>query len=89
MGIETLVAAIERHPQDLGAVLRRFEAERLPFGAAVIRRARQLGAYMQAQILTEEERRLAERHRQREAVMAETAVATGIASQLDHHDRRN
>jgi 2-polyprenyl-6-methoxyphenol hydroxylase-like FAD-dependent oxidoreductase len=73
-----LVAAIERYPRDLGAALRRFEAARLPFGAAVIRRARQLGAYMQAQILTGEERRLAERHRQPEAVMAETAVATGI-----------
>ncbi|HEX7929390.1 MAG TPA: hypothetical protein VF470_00580, partial [Sphingomicrobium sp.] len=75
-----LAAAIERHPGDLGAALQRFEVERLPFGAAVIRRARQLGAYMQAQILTEEERRLAERHRHPEAVMAETAVATGIAA---------
>jgi len=80
-----LVAALERHPQDLGAALRRFEAARLPFGAAVVGHARQLGAYMQAQILTEEERRRAERHRQPEAVMAETAVAT----QLDHHHGRD
>ncbi len=84
-----LVAALERYPSDLGAALRRFEAARLPFGAAVIRRARQLGAYMQAQILTEEERRLAERHRQPKAVMAETAVATGIAEQIDRHDRKD
>lgn len=73
-----LVAALELHSGDLGAALQQFEAERLPFGAAVINRARQLGAYMQAQILTDEERRLAELHRQPEAVMAETAVATGI-----------
>lgn len=84
-----LVTAIERHPGDLGDALRRFEAARLPFGAAVIGRARQLGAYMQAQVLTEEERRLAERHRQPQAVMAETAVATGIAPQPDHHERRD
>lgn len=73
-----LVAAIEANPHDLGAALRRYDAERLRFGAAVVRRARHLGAYMQAQILTEEERRTAERHRQPEAVMAETAVASGI-----------
>lgn len=84
-----LTDALERHPEDLGAALRSFEAARLPFGAAVIRRARELGAYMQAQVLTEEERRLAERHRQPQAVMAETAVATGIAAQPDHHDRRD
>jgi 2-polyprenyl-6-methoxyphenol hydroxylase-like FAD-dependent oxidoreductase len=57
-----------------------FEASRLPYGAAVIRRARALGAYMQAQQLTEAERAAAERHRSPEAVMAETAVATGIAA---------
>ena len=65
---------------DLGSALARFEAERLPYGAAVIRRARELGAYMQAQVLIAEERVLAERHRRPEAVMAETAVATGIAA---------
>lgn len=65
---------------DVERALARFEAERLRYGAAVIRRARELGAYMQAQVLTEEERILAERHRRPEAVMAETAVATGIAA---------
>jgi hypothetical protein len=35
---------------------------------------------MQAQIATPEERATAERHRTPEAVMAETAVATGIAA---------
>jgi hypothetical protein len=35
---------------------------------------------MQAQIATPEERAMAERHRTAEAVLAETAVATGIAA---------
>jgi 2-polyprenyl-6-methoxyphenol hydroxylase-like FAD-dependent oxidoreductase len=55
-----------------------FEATRLPFGTAVIRRARALGAYLQAQIRTPAERILAERHRRPEAVMAETAVGEGV-----------
>jgi hypothetical protein len=46
----------------------------------VISRARHLGAYMQAQLRTPEERAMAERHRSPEAVMAETAVATGLAT---------
>lgn len=65
---------------DIAAGLAAFEAQRLPYGRAVIRRARDLGAYMQAQLLTEEERQLAERHRRPEAIMTETAVATGIAA---------
>lgn len=60
--------------------LLRFESSRLAYGAAVIRRARHLGAYMQAQILTEEERAMAERHRHPDAIMSETAVSTGIAA---------
>jgi 2-polyprenyl-6-methoxyphenol hydroxylase-like FAD-dependent oxidoreductase len=75
-----LVAAIAAHGGDLSQGLAMFEVERLGFGRAVVRRARQLGAYMQAQILTEEERDLAERHRRPGAVMAETAVATVSAS---------
>ncbi|GEC57802.1 2-polyprenyl-6-methoxyphenol hydroxylase-like FAD-dependent oxidoreductase [Bradyrhizobium japonicum] len=75
-----LVDALRAHPADLPAALAEFESIRLPFGAAVVRRARHLGAYMQAQIATAEERAMAERHRSPEAVMAETAVATGIAA---------
>lgn len=77
---QALVAALQAHPDALDEALAAFERERLRFGAAVIRRARELGAYMQAQLLTEEERAMAERHRRPEAVMAETAVATGIAA---------
>jgi hypothetical protein len=62
------------------SALAALEQARLPSGAAVIRRARQLGAYMQAQILTEEERAMAERHRSAQAAVAETAVATGLAA---------
>ncbi|WP_083743808.1 FAD binding domain-containing protein [Methylobacterium radiotolerans] len=77
---QALVAALQAHPDALDEALLAFEAERLRFGAAVIRRARELGAYMQAQLLTADERAMAERHRHPEAVMAETAVAAGIAA---------
>ena len=59
---------------DVEAALRRFEADRLPSGARIIQRARHLGAYLQTKFRSEEERRLAERHRTPEAVMAETAL---------------
>ena len=39
-----------------------------------MQRARHLGAYMQAQLRTEEERAAADRHRTPAAVMAETAL---------------
>jgi 2-polyprenyl-6-methoxyphenol hydroxylase-like FAD-dependent oxidoreductase len=76
-----LVDALQIHPTSLQAALAQFELARIPFGAAVVKRARHLGSYMQAQIATPEEREMAERHRTPEAVMAETAVATGIAAQ--------
>lgn len=75
-----LIDALRACPADLSAALGKFEATRLAFGAAVVRRARDLGAYMQAQIATAEQRAMAELHRSPEAVMAETAVATGIAA---------
>ncbi len=77
---QALVDALAAHPDDLDEALAAFATIRLRSGAAVIRRARELGAYMQAQILTPEERAMAERHRRPEAVMAETAVATGLAA---------
>ena len=76
----SLANALQAYARDIDQALLTFENERLRFGAAVIRRARELGAYMQAQIMTAEERAMAERHRQPAAVMAETAVATGIAA---------
>lgn len=75
-----LAQAIEEDPSDLPAALDAFERQRLPYGRAVIRRARELGAYMQSQLLTDRDRELAELHRSPEAVMAETAVSAGIAA---------
>jgi 2-polyprenyl-6-methoxyphenol hydroxylase-like FAD-dependent oxidoreductase len=63
-----------RQDQDVGAALRRFEAERLAIGRRIVQRARHLGAYLQTRFRTDEERLLAERHRSPEAVMAETAL---------------
>ena len=54
--------------------LRRYEAERIGVGQRIIERARHLGAYLQAELRSVEERDFAARHRTVEAVMAETAV---------------
>ena len=62
--------ALARSPLDLPA----YEAARRPAGQAIMARARQLGAYLQAQRLTAGERAAAERHRTPAAVMAETAL---------------
>ncbi len=70
-----LVRALAQPAATLPHALAAFAQAREPFGAAVVTRARQLGAYMQAQLLTQEERDMAERHRHPEAIMAETAVA--------------
>ena len=63
-----------RNSDNIAAALRQYEAARVGFGAAVIARARHLGAYMQAQIKTAAERQMAERYRTPEAVMRETAT---------------
>lgn len=63
---------------DIDAGLAAYDAERRDYGARVIRRARHLGAYMQSQLLSAEERAQAERHRSPRAVMTETAVSTDI-----------
>jgi len=54
--------------------LQLYQTQRLAFGAAVVARARHLGAYMQAQIKTASEREMAERYRTPAAVMSETAT---------------
>lgn len=73
-----LAQALQAHPSDLTKALAMFDEARTRSGAAIVRRARHLGAYMQAQIATPEERRLAERYRTPEAIMSETAVAKWI-----------
>lgn len=60
---------------DVPAALDRFNAQRCATNRHVVDHARALGAYMQAQILSPEERQNAERHRSADAVMRETATA--------------
>lgn len=62
-----------RNDDGVESALLGFEQERMPVGAKIMRRARQLGAYMQSQVSTQEERQDAERHRTPEAVVQETA----------------
>ena len=73
-----LTEALERSASHTEA-LAVFDEARVRFGTAVVARARQLGAYMQAQIRTAEEREMAERYRTPEAVMRETAVSDGLS----------
>jgi 2-polyprenyl-6-methoxyphenol hydroxylase-like FAD-dependent oxidoreductase len=68
-----LVAALAAEA-DAEAALAAFERARLSVGRRIIERARHLGAYMQAQRRTEDERRFADRYRTPEAIMAETAT---------------
>lgn len=70
-----LADALDREPT-VEAALRGYEAERRPAGQRILRRARHLGAYMQAHLQTEEERHAAARHHSPEAVLEETAVLT-------------
>jgi 2-polyprenyl-6-methoxyphenol hydroxylase-like FAD-dependent oxidoreductase len=58
---------------DIAVALARFDATRVPAGKRIIARARHLGAYVQADLKTEEERRYAAQHQEPEAVLTETA----------------
>lgn len=74
-----LAEALRAH-DDIAVALNRYETARLRLGAAVIARARHLGAYMQAQIKTASERQMAERYRTPAAVMRETATPESMWS---------
>lgn len=65
--------------------LEQFDRERVVVGRFIVDRARQLGAYMQAQIKTEAERQQAEIFRTPEAVMAETASSDFLV-ELNRHE---
>jgi 2-polyprenyl-6-methoxyphenol hydroxylase-like FAD-dependent oxidoreductase len=69
----SLVNALAAEP-DVPSALKQFEQERVGVGSRIVRRARQLGAYIQAERATPEERAYAERHFSPQAVMAETAL---------------
>ena len=57
-----------------GGGLAAFEAQRLRIGAAIVARGRYLGAYMEAQLKSNEEREQAQQQRIPEQVMMETAA---------------
>jgi 2-polyprenyl-6-methoxyphenol hydroxylase-like FAD-dependent oxidoreductase len=70
-----LADALEREAT-VSLALERYEQERRPAGQRILRRARHLGAYMQAHLQTQEEQHAAARHHSPEAVLEETAVLT-------------
>lgn len=63
---------------DIDQALTAYGAERFAYGQRIVRHARHLGAYMQAQLLSDEERMQAQRFRKPEVVMAETATTQGL-----------
>ena len=69
-----LVHAIKMGGGDYLSSLGHFEAQRLRIDRAMVARGRYLGAYMEAQLKSVEERRLAEQQRVPECVMMETAA---------------
>ena len=68
-----LARALDEHDA-VEPALEAFEAARIGTNRRIIERARHLGAYMRTSFDTAEERALAERHRDPQAVMAETAL---------------
>ncbi len=73
-----LADALDAAGADVDAALTAFEARRRAYGAAVVARGRDLGAYLQAQQRGAAERAAAERFRSPEAVMAGTAVPPDV-----------
>jgi 2-polyprenyl-6-methoxyphenol hydroxylase-like FAD-dependent oxidoreductase len=60
---------------DIPTALKSYDKRRVEFGNFIVDHARALGAYMQTQLRTPEEREHAEMYRSVEAIMRETAVA--------------
>ncbi|QDO97582.1 FAD-dependent oxidoreductase [Ferrovibrio terrae] len=75
---KSLTQALAQLPDDPVQALKTYDSQRQPIGRFLVGHARSLGAYMQAQILTSEERQMAERYRSVEAVMRETAVSPAL-----------
>jgi hypothetical protein len=71
--VRALVRAVEGGG-DLRPRLQAFEAERVPVGRAIVARGRRLGAYMEAQLGSDEARRRAEELRDVGELLAETAA---------------
>lgn len=75
---KALMQSLTQMPDDPVQALKTYDRKRQPIGRFLVGHARSLGAYMQAQILTPEERQMAERYRSVEAVMRETAVSPAL-----------
>ena len=69
-----LARALAGH-DSVSAALDAYGTERVIVGQAIVEHARHLGAYMQAQLKSAQDREMAERYRTPEAVMRETAVS--------------
>lgn len=69
-----LAAALEQ-AKDVAAGLKQYERRRLEFGRFIVGHARALGAYMEAQLSSAQDRANAELHRSVQAVMRDTAVS--------------
>jgi len=69
-----LASCLRQTGGDYASALATFEAKRLRVGRAIVARGRYLGAYMEAQLKPEAERREAEQQRIPERVMMETAA---------------
>ena len=76
-----LMAALESCNGDYASGLRAFEAQRLRIGGAIVARGKYLGAYMEAQLKPDAERRRAEQLRIPEQVMMETAMPMDFSRQ--------
>lgn len=74
-----LVDALDAEAGDVGAALAAFDRRRCAYGAAIVARGRDLGAYLQAQQHGAAERLAAERFRSLEEVVAGTAVPPDVA----------
>ena len=87
--VDALAGAGTDGNADVPAALRAYDAVRRPIGAAVVERARHLGAYMQAQVRSAEERAMAVRYRTPQAVMCQTALSVVAADALEATELRH
>lgn len=78
-----LAKALDDKPNSVDDALLAFNTDRQQVDDYVVSHARALGAYMQAQILTAEERENAEKHRSPEAVLRETATDFFLEREMD------
>ena len=76
----SLQRALVKQPNDIPAALLAFEGPRLAVGWRIVNRGRELGAYIQPQQKSQQERDLADLHHTPHAVMVETADLSFLAT---------